>query len=165
MRWTRCSNFIDDALMVGVGYGVDSPRQGHGGFEGGDSPLPAHGAGDRLGGRRTCRPGRCGNYDRDLRSVVILQSATAAVLLYLLTAKGTQSSPHVALRGIVLLSALNGRSKIKPLRRKNTRRLDCGGSVNSTLSALACGRLCQPPAPGARTIGRSLSAPSDHAAV
>ena len=52
--------------------------------------------------------------------------------LYLLTAKGTQSSPHVALRGIVLLSALNGRSKIKPLRRKNTRRKGCGGSANST---------------------------------
>ncbi len=47
------------------GVGVDSPRQGHGGFEGGDPPLPAHGAGGRLGGRRACRPRRCGNYDRD----------------------------------------------------------------------------------------------------
>ena len=59
--------------------------------------------------------------------------------------------------GSALGFALSGRSKIGPLRRKNTRRLGCGGSANSKLSALACGRLCQPPAPGARTIGRSLS--------
>jgi len=58
---------------------------------------------------------------------------------------------------------LSGRSKIRPLRRKNTRRLGCGGSANSKLSALACGRLCQPSAPGTRTLVRSLSAPNDNA--
>lgn len=57
-------------------------------------------------------------------------------VLYLLTAKGTQNSPHVALRGTVLRPALSGRSKIRPL---------------------------QPPAPGARAVGHSLSAPSDNA--
>ena len=54
-------------------------------------------------------------------------------VLYLLTAKGTQNSPHVALRGTVLRPALSGRSKIRPL---------------------------QPPA---RAVGHSLSAPSDNA--
>ena len=68
-------------------------------------------------------------------------------------------------RGNNLRPALSGRSKNKTLRRKNTRRLGCGGSANSTLSALACGRLCQPPAPGTRAVGCSRSAPSENAAV
>ena len=64
-----------------------------------------------------------------------------------------------------LRPTLSGRSKNKTLRRKNTRRLGCGGSANSTLSALACGRLCQPPAPGTRAVGCSRSAASENAAV
>ena len=50
----------------GRGVGVDSPRQGHGGSQGGDTPLPAHGARGRKRPRRACRPGRGGNYDRDI---------------------------------------------------------------------------------------------------
>ena len=66
-------------------------------------------------------------------------------------------------RGNNLRPTLSGRSKNKTLRRKNTRRLGCGGSANSTLSALACGRLCQPPAPGTRAVGCSSSATSENA--
>ena len=43
-----------------------------------------------------------------------------------------QNHPHVAFRGNNLRPALSGRSKIRPLRRKNTRRKGCGGSANST---------------------------------
>ena len=47
-----------------------------------------------------------------------------------------QNHPHVVLRGIVFRPVLSGRSKIEPL---------------------------QPPAPGARSLGQSLSAPNDNA--
>ena len=58
--------------------------------------------------------------------------------------------------GSALGFALSGRSKIGPLRRKNTRRLGCGGLANSTLSALACGRLYSPPPLRARVSSVSL---------
>ena len=59
-------------------------------------------------------------------------------------------------RGNNLRPALSGRSKNKTLRRKNTRRKGCGGSANSTLSALACGRLYSPPPLRARVSSVSL---------
>ena len=60
-------DFIDDdALMVGVGSVSILHGKGHGGSQGGDTPLPAHGARGRKRPRRACRPGRGGNYDRDI---------------------------------------------------------------------------------------------------
>ena len=70
--------------------------------------------------------------------------------------------------GSALGFALSGRSKIGPLRRKNTRRLGCGGSANSTLSGRASGRRFPRPRPGggcagARFLGLSFSAANDNA--
>ena len=53
-------DFIDDALMVGVGSVSILHGKGHGGSQGGDTPLPAHGARGRKRPRRACRPGRGG---------------------------------------------------------------------------------------------------------
>lgn len=60
-------NFIDDALMVGVGSVTILHGKGTGALKEEIPPLPAHGAGHRRRRRRTCRPRRRGHYGRHVR--------------------------------------------------------------------------------------------------
>lgn len=59
-------NFIDDALMVGVGTVSILHGKGTGALKEEIRRYLRTVPEIVSGGRRTCRPGRCGNYDRDV---------------------------------------------------------------------------------------------------